>query len=176
MIFGCILGAKMSPAGSQKSPKVDPKAIKKHLKFQVSFRLHFFTILNDPDPPFWRSRVHEKLFFQFWPCLEKHLKTIKKGSQKEPLGVPKGFKNKVKKTRESYHVFYRFFTVLGPPRASLLEPLGLQNDLKIEPGGHLGPQASPSDPPSHPRTLPRLVLDSILHEFSTIYIDLWTQS
>ena len=59
MIFGCILGTKMRPAGSQKTPKVDPKTNTHHLKFQVSFRLHFFTILNDPDPPFWRSRVHE---------------------------------------------------------------------------------------------------------------------
>ena len=46
-----------------------------------------------------------------------------------------------------------------------MEPVGLQNGSKIEPRGHLGPQASPSDPPSRPRTLPRLVLDSILHDF-----------
>ena len=89
MIFGYILGAKMSPTGSQKNPKIDPKTNKKHLKIQVSFRLHFFTILNDPDPPFWRSRLHEKLFFQFWPCLEKHSKTVKKGSQKGTPGRSK---------------------------------------------------------------------------------------
>ena len=89
LFFGCILGAKMSPAGSQKTPKVDPKTNTHHLKFQVSFRLHFFTILNDPDPPFWRSRVHEKLFFQFLPCRGKHLKTVKKGFQKGAPGRSK---------------------------------------------------------------------------------------
>ena len=55
----------MSPSGTQKTPKVDPKTNKNQLNFQVSFRPHFFTILNDPDPPFWRSHVHEKLFLQF---------------------------------------------------------------------------------------------------------------
>ena len=140
MIFGCILEAKMIPAGTQKTPKVDPKTNQIHLKLQVSFRLHFFTILNDPDPPFWRSRVHEKQFFQFWPCLEKHLKTPKKGPQKEPLGVPKGFKNKVKKQENHTMFFIDFLPFWDPPGPPFWNHLGSKMTQKSNPGATWDPK------------------------------------